>query len=90
MSKQKTTEYRISDERAKPILVEALKLTSETGGPVTASEIGTNAVYLARCVRQGLLRYAGTRKTSPVGRPAVTVKLTDKGRKRAKRALQVA
>jgi hypothetical protein len=58
-------------------------------GEATAADCGVEAPYMILLAgpRHGLLRVSGTRPSGKPGRPPVTYKLTDKGRKRIKRAL---
>lgn len=55
-------------------------------GTQTAAELGLTEKELNGLIADEVLRAAGTRKTGRRGRPPKTFGLTDKGRKRAKRA----
>lgn len=71
--------------RILPILVNLL-----TAGVATATEIGSNAVDIRGIEAEGLVKRTSQRMTGKKGRPAIEYRLTDSGRKRAKRGLAVA
>lgn len=54
--------------------------------PVTAAEVGINSVEAIRLEQAGLIKRAGVVHTGHRGRPAIKWRLTDKARKRVKRA----
>lgn len=58
----------------------------EANRPVTATDIDTNGVYMGRLEDQGLIRRKDVVRTGNKGRPAILWVLSDKGRKRVKRA----
>jgi hypothetical protein len=62
-------------------------LVNLVNGPATAQEVQAGPSYLICLEDQGLVKRADTVKTGKPGRPAIKWALTDKGRKRAKRAL---
>lgn len=59
-------------------------------GVATAREVGTTPVDIASIEAEGLVKRVGARHTGQRGRPAVEYRLTDAGRKRAKRAVATA
>jgi predicted ArsR family transcriptional regulator len=52
----------------------------------TASEINISPVDALSIESEGLIKRVNTRQTGKRGRPAIEYRLTDKGRKRVKRA----
>jgi hypothetical protein len=62
-------------------------LCSLINGPKTAQDANAGPSYLLILEGAGLVKRADTVKTGKRGRPAIKWRLTDAGRKRAKRAL---
>jgi predicted ArsR family transcriptional regulator len=52
----------------------------------SAKDLDTNAVYMGRLEKEGLVKVVGKVETGKRGRPAHIYAVTDKGRGRAKRA----
>jgi predicted ArsR family transcriptional regulator len=69
-------------ERILPFLVKLLKK-----GQATASQIGSSPVDIRTIEAEGLVRRVDVVRTGRRGRPAVVYRLTDNGRKRARRAV---
>lgn len=68
--------------RILPILIALYKR-----GVATATEVGSSAVDIRTIEAEGLVRRVGLRQTGQRGRPAVEYRLSDAGRKRARRAV---
>lgn len=71
--------------RILPILVSLL-----SKGVATAAEVGCSPVEISRIQADGLVKQVDIRKSGKRGRPAHEYRLTDAGRKRAKRGLVAA
>lgn len=78
-----------SKSATSPALLNVLVAVKEQGR-TTAKQINVNAVYLLRLQDQELVRVVGKVHTGGRGRPAHIFACTDKGRKRAQRAMVTA
>lgn len=76
----------VTKPRTTPTLL-ALAVALRKAGRATAAELQSNAIYMARLQDEGLVKVAGKVQSGRRGRPAHIYALTDKGRKRADRAI---
>lgn len=80
----------MSQKRQKQHVRNSLAKLLNLGRAATNTEIDTNSVEILRLEAIGLVRRVGTVQTGRRGRPAVQWRLTDKARKRVRRALAAA